>query len=295
MKPVHHGEPVEHGEPMRAEEPAEAGAPPRPDLPGRAAPVPQRAPGWYRRSVVLAIVAALGVPAANGALWLQERPPAQGGTRDAPVSVSAPTHVQSGTNTVPPTTAVVDLLERRSRAVLAGDRAAWLATVDPRDAGLVQRQGDLFGRLAALRPTSWSYSLQDGDSGLAAARRSALGGGAFLAHVRLAYRLAPGVGEVERDQHLTLVQRDGRWLVGGDQDGLQQRDLWDLGPVTVARGSRSVVVAARGAPVPAARTAAEADAAARRVDGVSSCPAPLRTWALCSTAPTPPGSPSSRR
>jgi len=268
MKPVHHGEPVEHGEPVRAEEPAGAGVPPRPDLPERAAPVPQGAPGWYRRSVVLAIVAALGVPAANGALWLQERPAAQAATPDAPVSVPAPSHVQSGTNTVPPTTAVVDLLERRSRAVLARDRAAWLATVDPRDVALVQRQGDLFDRLADLRPTSWSYILQDGDSGLAAARRSALGGGAFLAHVRLAYRLAPGVGEVERDQHLTLVQRDGRWLVGGDQDGLQQRDLWDLAPVTVARGSRSVVVAARGAPVPAARTAAEADAAARRVDGV---------------------------
>jgi hypothetical protein len=282
MQPVHHAEPA-HEEPVHDEEPVDDGGPARPDpgTPGSdpTPPARQRTPGWYRRIVVLAIVAALGVPAANGAVWLQERPDTGAGRSGVPAPRPSPTPVQSGTavpsptavpstDAVPPRAAVVELLQRRSRAVLAGDRAAWLATVDAGDRALVQRQADLFGRLSALRPTSWSYSVQPADFPLPAARRAALGAESFLAHVRLAYRLAPGVGGVQRDQHLTLVRRGGRWLVGGDQDGRQQRDLWDLGPITVVRGSRSVVVAAGGATVPATRTAAETDAAARRVDGV---------------------------
>jgi hypothetical protein len=268
MQPVHSAEPV-HDE-DRGHDGEPAWPHPRAGRSRRTPPVWQRAPGWYRRSAVLMIVAALGVPAVSGALWLQERPgapaPAAGPVASAPAPL--PPQVQSGTNPVPSTAAVADLLQRRSRAVRAGDRKAWLATVDPSDPALVQRQVDLFGRLSELRPTSWSYSLLPPDAVLPAARRRVLGAGSSLAHVRLAYRLAPGVGKVQRDQHLTLVRRAGRWLVGGDQDGRQQRDLWDLGPITVARGSRSVVVVARAAPVPATRTAAEADAAARRVDGV---------------------------
>jgi hypothetical protein len=279
MQPVHQAEPVHD------EELVDASASDRSDPRGggfrQAQSVLQRS-GWYRRSVVLAIVAALGVPAANGVLWLQEGPGARTGTSPASVPRPSASQALSGTSTqsttptntvpstdaVPSTAAVVDLLQRRSGAVQAGNRAAWLATVDPADKGLVQRQGDLFGRLSGLRPPSWSYSVEAPDAVLPAARRAALGTNSFLAHVRLAYRLAPGAGEVQRDQHLTLVQRGGRWLVGGDQDGRQQRDLWDLAPITVARGSRSVVVAARGATVPATRTASEADAAARRVDAV---------------------------
>jgi hypothetical protein len=265
-------QPVRDAEPAHDEGTVDAGGPARPSARPPAEPVPQRGPGWYRRAVVLAIVAALGVPAVDGALWLQERPRTPAGTSGASVPRPSPTQVQSGTNgapstdALPSTAAVADLLERRSRAVTAGDRRAWLATVDPTDAALVHRQGDLFDRLSALRPTIWSYALQAPDAVLPPARKASLGAGAFLAHVRLAYRLAPGVGEVQRDQHLTLVQREGHWVVGGDQDGSQQRDLWDLGPITVARGSRSVVVTGRGAPVPAKRTAAEADAAARSVD-----------------------------
>ena len=225
---------------------------------------------------------ALGIPAVQGALWAQQGSRARGDTAvaavpapsSAPSSVSAParstasTQVQSGATTTPTAPAVLDLLRRRSQAVLSRDAQAWLATVDPADTALVQRQTDLFARLAQLRATSWTYSLQSPDAVLPSGRRDALGPSAFLAHIRVAYRLAPGVGAVERDQHVTLVQRDGRWLVGGDEDGPQQRDLWDLGPIDVSRGRRSVVVAAADATLPASRTAAEADAAARRVDAV---------------------------
>jgi hypothetical protein len=85
--------------------------------------------------------------------------------------------------------------------------------------------------------------------------------------VRLTYRLTPTAPEITHEQHLTLVRR-GTWLVGGTDAGLQQPDLWDLGPVTVTRGARSVVVSAARSTLQGTRTAAEADAAAARVDGV---------------------------
>ena len=57
MQPVHHAEPVQD------EEPRHPGDPARPHPHGgrspRTRPPLQRAPGWYRRSVVLVIVAAL--------------------------------------------------------------------------------------------------------------------------------------------------------------------------------------------------------------------------------------------
>jgi hypothetical protein len=229
-------------------------------------PVPGAA-GWYRRSLVLVLVASLTVPALYGALWPHEVRRSASAAASAP-SVSRPTReIQSGAPAAPSNAAMLDLLKRRSTAVAGRDRAAWLATVDSTVKGLVQRQGDLFDRLVQLAPSAWTYSLLPPDATLAAARREALGAPALLAHVRLTYRLARDGGDVERDQHLTLVWRS-RWLVGGDDDGSQQRDVWDLGPITVSRGTRSVVVTARTGYVPARRTATEADAAARRVDGV---------------------------
>ncbi|MGZ4626675.1 MAG: hypothetical protein ACXV3S_10385 [Kineosporiaceae bacterium] len=243
-------------------------------------PVPPRAPGWYRRSLVLALVALAGMPVLYGAVWLGRPPqeprpvarqpaqPAQPAQSAQPVRPApTPGQVQSGAPAEPPTAAVDELLRRRSDAVTSGDRAGWLGAVDPAAPHLLRRQADLFDRVAGLRPAEWTYSLLPPDSTLPATRQAALGAPAFLAHVRLTYRLGPGAGEVERDQHVTLVWR-GRWLVGGIDDGSQQPDLWDLGPVTVSRGSRSIVVSAESAPLPGARTASEADTATRRVDAV---------------------------
>jgi hypothetical protein len=231
-------------------------------------PAQQRAPGWYRRSLVLALVAALCVPAVDGALAAQRAEPRTSAVSSAGPSPPPPAReVQSGAPAAPSTQTVLDLLRRRSAAVVARDRAAWLATIDSSVAGLRQRQAELFDRLAQLRPSSWTYSVLPPDAALPGARRQALGASAFLAHIRLTYRLLPAAGDVERDQHVTLVWR-GRWLVGGTDDGPQQRDLWDLGPITVGRGVRSMVVAARSGPVPASRTTIEADAAAQRVDAV---------------------------
>lgn len=246
-------------------------------------PVHPRAPGWYPRLLVLVLVALVATPAASGALWLapaasrqSSRPSAQapvtatggpgatGSSRPPGASVQGSA---AGTRAVPEPSELAALLAGRAAAVTGADSSAWASTVDAGVPGLREQQQALFDRLSGLHPTWWRYDALPPDATLPQGRRDALGAPAFLAHVRLAYRLAAGMPEVHRDQHLTLVWR-GRWLVGGTGDGPQQRDTWDLGPVNVARGARSVVVAAAGAPVPAQRTAGEADEAAARVDAV---------------------------
>jgi hypothetical protein len=251
--------------------PGTAGSSAAAPAPAVAVPAPASLPGFYRRSLAIAVVVALAVPAVHGALWLT-RP--GGGTSTSATSGPSVTPLggtrsPNPTGSVPtPSTAIVtDLLLRRARAVVDSDRDGWLSTVDHSVPGLAAAQGALFDRLDSVRPSSWNYQLLSPDVQLTSAERATLPPGAVLERVRLTYRLTPTAPEVTHEQHLTLVPRD-TWLVGGTGAGPQQPDLWDLGPVTVARGTRSVVVAAAGSALSGVRTAAEADAAAARVDAV---------------------------
>lgn len=237
-------------------------------------PASSRVPSWYRRAVVVALLVLVVAPAVWGALWFAPgalaRPPLtgpgaspSGGGRTSTGDEGSPGAVDGG----PDASALRALLDARAKAVGAGDASAWVATVDPSVPGLRGRQQAVFDRIRQVRPTSWRYEVLPPDATLPQDRREVIGVPAFLAHVALDYRVAPGTPEVRRDQHVTVAWR-GRWLVAGTDDGVQQRDVWDLGPVDVRRGARSVVVAAASGAVPGARTAAEADAASARVDAV---------------------------
>lgn len=139
--------------------------------------------------------------------------------------------------------AVTALLAQRSRAVLARDRTAFLATVDPAATALRTRQAATFDALAAVPLQQWDYAL-DGASerpdDLELDRRY----GAdrwWSPDVQLRYEIQ-GFDDrpVTADHHLTFVRRDGRWLLGADDDfaevGLATpRALWDRGPVRAVR------------------------------------------------------------
>jgi hypothetical protein len=238
---------------------------------GAAASPPPGLLASYRRPLAIAVVVALAVPAVHGALWLtRPRVPVASTSAASPPAVtpSAAGGASPTAEVAAPATAVVTgLLRRRARAVVDRDRDAWLSTVDHSVPGLAAAQGELFERLDTVHPSSWTYELLSPDVRLTDAQRATLPPGAVLERVRLKYRLTPTAPEVTHEQHLTLVRRDS-WLVGGTDAGPQQPDLWDLGAVAVARGTRSVVVAAAGLRLSQARTAAEADAAAARVDAV---------------------------
>ena len=146
------------------------------------------------------------------------------------------------------TAEVEALLAERGRALLARDRAAFLATVDPAATALRARQESVFDALAQVPIGTWDYVLQAGPQAPDAQLDRRYGVGNWWAPaVSLAHALA---GFDDRpllaEHHLTFVLRDGRWLLGADDDfaevGRQTPDaLWDRGPV-VAERARGVLV-----------------------------------------------------
>lgn len=136
---------------------------------------------------------------------------------------------------------VQGVLDARVAALTAGDRAAWLATVDPeapkafRDA-----QGRLFDGLRAVPIESYSLEARTEDTGdLGGDLGVKYGAPVQLPETRQRMRLR---GFDDRDAvdslWLTFVQRGDQWYVAGDEDlaalGLDTaRGLWDFAPVEV--------------------------------------------------------------
>ncbi len=160
------------------------------------------------------------------------------------------------------------LLERRADAMLRRDEQAWLATVSSAAPDFTRRQAETFANLADVPLVAWGYEYAGAGPPLPDRRRDALGPDATTVRVVLAYRLAGAdTGDVRREQTLTLTRSGDGWLVADDRDGRTATDLWDMGPVSVARGTRTLVLGT----VPAAdlqRYVTETDAAAAQVDRV---------------------------
>ncbi|MFP5335624.1 MAG: peptidase MA family metallohydrolase [Actinomycetes bacterium] len=230
----------------------------------------QREPGegrWGpgRTSLVVVLVLAL----VGGGLWLA-------GQRDVRREVTAPpvapTTVVEPSPTVDPSVlrlqALDALMAARSAAIRQRDRQSWLATVDPGSEEFAARQAAVFDNLAEVPLAEWRYEYAGDGPSLPAQRLAELGPDAWVARAVLVYRLeGPETGEVRREQYLTLVRRGEQWLVADDTDGGTSPDLWDLGPVQVSRGERSLALGT----APEAdlqRYAEETDHAATHVDTV---------------------------
>jgi hypothetical protein len=226
----------------------------------------------------VAVAAVLQLLAGVGVAVLVDRPERQPSTATATRARVAPP-------VVPPTslqgraereTAVRQLLADRAGAVLRRDEDAFLAVVDPAATALRERQAALFDALAAVPLKTWRYRLDPSVERPADAVLDRRYGRDrwWAPDVALEYAIdgydeRPTVAE----HHLTFVKRDGRWLLGADDDfeavGLATpRALWDRGPV-VAERVEGVLVLGR----PAARrllrnVAALTAAAVPRVDAV---------------------------
>lgn len=163
---------------------------------------------------------------------------------------------------------VEELLEVRSAAVRDRDRESWLNTVADDVPEFAERQAQVFDNLAAVPLERWTYEYAGEGEPLPADRQAELGQSAWVARVVLSYRLADADGADVRSEHyLTVVERGERWLAADDSDGDSASDLWDLGPVNVVHGDRSLVLGT-GATDVLERYAAEADESALQVDRV---------------------------
>ncbi|GGO81994.1 hypothetical protein [Wenjunlia tyrosinilytica] len=140
---------------------------------------------------------------------------------------------RSGAGSTPsPDAAVESLLQQRAHAVLTRNEGAFLATVDPAAAAFRARERAWFANVADVPLASWEYRVDRLQP--RAARRVG-------ADVRLGYRIKGYDREpVTSTEHLTLAQRDGRWRITAEREGVQQ--LWDFGRVHTVRGERSLVL-----------------------------------------------------
>ncbi|MGH3377710.1 MAG: hypothetical protein ACRDP6_23555, partial [Actinoallomurus sp.] len=160
-------------------------------------------------------------------------------------SRSAPSQPVAGALPAPSTATVNSLLQRRSRAVLAHDRTAFLTTVDPSGQAFRAGQEVLFDNLAEVPLQAWKESLTD--------RRPAVAADdGWTARLRLTYRLR---GFDSRDlvytEYLTFDQSPGTgWVVSGDGAAHGLRDdpqVWSGGRLDVVHGRHSLVLAEGGA------------------------------------------------
>jgi hypothetical protein len=148
-------------------------------------------------------------------------------------------------------TAVRSLLDRHARALLARDRAGWLAAIDPAATAFRARQAALFDNLAAVPLVAWRYVLDGVVSRqlTPAAARRYRSVTVWVPSVTLRYALrAVDAEPTERTQIFTFVLRAGRWYLTTDGDAVTDRSstwhgLWDFGRVVVLRGRSSLVLA----------------------------------------------------
>ena len=125
-------------------------------------------------------------------------------------------------------------LDTRAAALLAHDRATYLASLEPGADALREAQGEEFDNLADVPLRSWEYRIKG-------VRHQ---GATAVAEAEVRYRIADyDAAPVTALRTLELAERDGRWYVTADRAGAgTPQQLWQQGDVDVVRGSRSIVL-----------------------------------------------------
>jgi len=150
-----------------------------------------------------------------------------------------------------PLAAAQAVLDAQVRALGSGDRAAYLATIDPQaPAAFRDAQGHRFDGLRSVPLLSFSLTARTADSGDlgpgVASRYS--GVPVFLPETQQRLRLRDfDDRDAVSTLWLTFVQRGPQWYVAADDDvaavGLDtSRDFWELGPVRIRTTAHFLVL-----------------------------------------------------
>ncbi|URN00293.1 basic secretory family protein [Actinomadura madurae] len=243
-------------------------------------------PVTRRRALALGASGA-AVMLAGGAGLLA--PPSGGGTtRTDPSGAGTPAAGTFGAAGALDPAAAAAVLANRARAVRDGDRMAFLATVGDAPAEFQDAQSRMYDNLRALPLEGWRERV----AGTQAMNTGAMNTGAMddehaIVRVEVRYRLRGfDRGEVARTRYLALAPRGGTWTIAGDgtSRGLtDDADIWDAGPLAVARGRAALVI---GDAAGLRGIAARLDAAVPDVTGVVGAGWARRVVAL---APADPG------
>lgn len=147
--------------------------------------------------------------------------------------------------------AIQELLDRRTAAVRAKDRAAFLADVDTADPDFLRRQGVVFENLVRMPFAELSFRVEP-TVGYPRAIPQRLGErfneAVFAPGVTITYRV-DGVDSrpVTAPWVPVLGYADGRWVIAGEAGAEDlpygaNGQAWDAGPISVARSTRVVAV-----------------------------------------------------
>jgi hypothetical protein len=144
------------------------------------------------------------------------------------------------------------LLDRRAQAMQAGDRAAFLATVDPGDAAFVERQELLFDGFQRLELASYDLELTTRywPELTSSVERDRYGteSDPRVFHVEERYRLEGYDPQPALDDlYLTFVRRGEGWVVASDTDLddltlYTGRKLWENGPIVTRKSDHFLYI-----------------------------------------------------
>jgi hypothetical protein len=155
------------------------------------------------------------------------------------------------------------LLAKRAKAVLAGDRAAFLATVDRRQRSWYREQATLFEGMRTAPFSAFAYRILDQQADTRLRRRyRAEQVEVARVQARYGFRGQDASPVLARYSYTFALTRSG-WRIAGDGDGrFRGRDdveIWDSGPVRTMRSARTLIVHHPGQEVLARRLLRVAD------------------------------------
>jgi hypothetical protein len=166
-----------------------------------------------------------------------------------------------------PGTELPRLLTKRARAVLEGDRAAFLATVDKRQKTFYKRQATLFGAMRTVPFKVLTYQITDKatSTGL---RRRYHADQVVQVQVQTRYRFkGQDASPVLARHSYTFVLTRSVWRIADDRirRGRDDVEIWDGGPVRTVHSARTLIVHHPGQEALAGRLLRVADRAYAQV------------------------------
>ncbi|HET9559252.1 MAG TPA: hypothetical protein VFS70_19090, partial [Actinomycetota bacterium] len=174
-----------------------------------------------------------------------------------------------GTPSSDPRVELRALLDKRAEAVLDGDRAAFLATVDKNQKGYHKRQGTLFSAMRTVPFSAFTYEITRLETPLSPPR-GYKDNEAYQAQVETRYKFeGQDNSPVLARDSFTFVETRSGWRIAGPGDaGMRRRDdheIWEDGPVRTARSARTLIVFHKGQGELAGRLLRAADRAYAQV------------------------------
>ncbi|HEY8373382.1 MAG TPA: basic secretory protein-like protein [Pseudonocardiaceae bacterium] len=171
--------------------------------------------------------------------------------------------------------AIRELLDRRARAVVDRDEAAFMSTVDPAaDPAFRQAQRQLFANLADVPLGAWTYLLHPDDEVPAVLPPGTAPADALWApRVELRYAYTADPVPTVRPMGYLFARRGERWYLTSDTAlGSQRRRTWrgpwDFGPVHTVTTQYGLVLGHPGNRAVVSRVARELDDAVQHVTAV---------------------------